>query len=521
MQQSIAPTVVDWINHHAKTNPKKCATIDLASNRRFTYAEMHDRVGRLAAHLISLGVKPGDRVGFIALNSTDILDIIFATWRVGGISLALNFRLTASELDFIVNDAGADILFYDQEFEPVITELKPRVKVKHYIDLDGLGGSSTLETAIAGVSEDKILFERVQQTMNEQAMLMYSSGTTGRPKGVVITHSMIFYSAVNGVSPIRTTVDAVWLSIMPLFHVGGLNISSLPALWFGATTVIMRNFDPGLTLDVFNDADLAITHTIGVPAMYNAMRHHPKVATTDFSRMVSTLAGGASVPKELVEWWYNNKGLKVQDGYGMTESVASNCICPREDVPRKIGTSGKALMYTEMRIVGSNGNEVPVGEAGEIWMRGPTITPGYWNNEKANKTSFKDGWFLSGDIARIDEEGYITIEDRAKDMYISGGENVYPAEVEACLSGMKSILEVAVIGVSHAQWGETGCAVIVAKDGQTVTLEAVQSYCAKVLAKYKQPNHVVLMDTLPRNATGKVKKFELREIVPNLLAQPV
>jgi len=513
-----APAVIDWIAHHAVASPAKTATIDLASGRRQTYKEMHLRVGRLAAHLQSLGIKPGDRVGFIALNSADILDIIFATWRIGGISLALNFRLTAKELDFIVNDAGADVLIYDHEFEAVITELKPLIKTKHFIGMDGMGGRSDMEAAIASVATSAAITARISQTMDDQCMLMYSSGTTGRPKGVIITHGMVFYSAVNGVSPIRTTADAVWLSIMPLFHVGGLNISSLPALWFGATTVVMRSFEPGATLDVIDNPELGITHTIGVPAMYNAMRLHPKVETTDFSRITTALAGGASVPKELIEWWCA-KGLKVQDGYGMTESVASNCVCPKEDVPRKIGTSGKALMFTEMRIVAANGKEAAPGEPGEIWMRGPTITPGYWNNPEANKSAFKDGWFLSGDIARRDSEGYITIEDRAKDMYISGGENVYPAEVEACLSELDTIIEVAVIGIADERWGETGCAVVVLKDGHSQTLAQIQGHCAKTLAKFKHPSHLVLMEALPRNATGKVKKFELRQTVPEKLTE--
>lgn len=516
MPKHTAPAVVDWIAHHAVASPTKTATIDLASGRRQTYSAMHQRVGKLAAHLQSLGVKPGDRIGFMALNSTDILDIIFATWRIGGISLALNFRLTAKELDFIVNDAGADVLIYDHEFEAVITELKPLVKTKHFIGMDGMGGPSDMEAAIASIETSAAITTRISQTMDDQCMLMYSSGTTGRPKGVIITHGMIFYSAVNGVSPIRTTADAVWLSIMPLFHVGGLNISSLPALWFGATTVVMRSFDPAAALDVIDNAELGITHTIGVPAMYNAMRLHPKVETTNFSRMTTALAGGASVPKELIEWWYA-KGLKVQDGYGMTESVASNCVCPKEDVPRKIGTSGKALMYTEMRIVDADGKEAAPGDPGEIWMRGPTITPGYWNNPEANKSAFKDGWFLSGDIARRDSEGYITIEDRAKDMYISGGENVYPAEVEACLSELDAIVEVAVIGISDNRWGETGCAVAVLKNGHALDLSQIHDHCAKTLARFKHPNHLVLIDALPRNATGKVKKFELRQSVPERL----
>lgn len=511
--QNLFVPVVDWAAHFKYASPDKCATIDLASGRRLTYAQLHDRVGHLAGHLKSIGIKPGDRVAFLALNSTDILDIILASWRIGAVVLALNYRLTASELDFIIGDAGPDVLFYDHELEPVVTDLRALVSVDHYIGLDGMGGSSDFETAIAG---GEMVTQMIPQSNHDQCMLMYSSGTTGRPKGVIITHGMIFYAAVNGGPQSMTTSQSVWLSVMPLFHIGGLNVSSLPVLWLGGTNVVMRNFDPEYMLDVISDPELGVTHTIGVPAMYNAMRHQAKAETADFSRMVTALAGGASVPKELVEWWFE-RGFTIRDGYGMTESAASNCISAWDDVPHNVGTSGKALMYTEMKIVDADGKEVEHGSVGEIWMRGPTITPGYWNNAAANKKSFKDGWFKSGDIARQDSDGNFIIEDRANDMYISGGENVYPAEIEGELYEMVAIAEVAVIGVEHETWGETGCVVAVLKPGSELSLVEVIEHCSKKLAKFKHPSHLILLPELPRNATGKVKKFELRQTIPPLI----
>lgn len=515
MPNSTTPLATDWVEHFTYVTPDKLATIDLASGRKQTYREMHERVGRLAGFLKAKGVGPGDRVGFLALNSTDILDLILAIWRIGGSALALNYRLTAAELDYIINDATPKLLVYDTEFEAVVSEIKPLVNIDHYVELDGVGGPSSFE---AGISNSEPIFDRVDQPITDQCMLMYSSGTTGRPKGVIITHEMIRYSHFNGIAPTRANSDDVWLTIMPQFHIGGLNVTSLPAISIGGTAVVMRVFDPDATLDAINDPDLGITHTLGVPAMFNAMRFSPKVETTDYSRMKSTLAGGASVPKELVEWWYA-KGLLIQDGYGMTESAASNCMTTRSDVPRIIGTSGKALQFTDMKIVGEDGTEVPRGEAGEIWMRGPVITPGYWNNEVANADSFQDGWFKSGDIARQDEEGNFILQDRAKDMYISGGENVYPAEVEGVLYELAEIQEVAVIGIPHEKWGETGCAVVVLCEGHSIDLQAIRAHCDTKLARYKHPMHMVTMDVLPRNATGKVKKFELRDIVPGLLGE--
>jgi len=508
------PYVVDWVNHYAGANPDKIATIDLASGRRQTYAQMNERVGRLASYLQQQGLKPGDRVGFLALNSTDVIDLILATWRAGGVILALNYRLTAPELEYIIGDSTPTMMFYDHAFTTVIDELKDLVEIGHYIGFDGVGGPSDMESAIA--ASDPV-YARHEQDLSDMCMLMYSSGTTGKPKGVIITYEMIVFSHLSGAAPTKATSDSVWLTLMPQFHIGGLNITSLPAISSGATAVVMRMFDPEATLDAFNDPELGISHTLGVPAMFNAMRMSPKAATTDYSRLVSVLAGGASVPKELVEWWYE-RGLVILDGYGMTESSASNCISSHADVPRIFGTSGKAVMYTEMKVANEDGSLVERGETGEIWMRGPAITPGYWNNDKANKESFVGDWFRSGDIAIQDDEGNYILQDRAKDMYISGGENVYPAEVEGVLYEMEAVQEVAIIGIEDERWGETGCAVVVVCEGHTVCLDDVKEHCSRKLARYKHPAHVVIVDELPRNATGKVKKFELRLSVPEILA---
>lgn len=507
--------VVDCIRHNAKLYADKTAMVDMASDRHFSYQDMHMRVGKLAGYLKAQGIGPGDRIAFLALNSTDILEIIYAAWRIGASLLALNYRLTAPEIEYIVNDSTPSMMIYDKTFEGVVEELKSTVDIKTYIETDGLGGPSSYEAAFEGVEP---ILEMVDQPLTQECMLMYSSGTTGRPKGVIITHQMILFSAVAGAAPIENTIHAVWLSIMPLFHIGGLNISSLPALWVGATTYIMRDFNPEVVLDTFNDPNIGVTHTIMVPAMYNVLRMHPKAETTDFSRVLGAFAGGASVPAELIHWWLK-RGLIVRDGYGMTESAASNCLTATEDVPEHIGASGKSAMFTEMRIMDNDGNEKPYGEPGEIWMRGPTITPGYWNNEAANKEAFQNGWFKSGDIGRQDAEGRFTIEDRAKDMYISGGENVYPAEVEAVIAEMDEIAEVAVIGVPDERWGETGCVVAVLKPDYTLTLEAVRAHCDTKLARFKHPLHLAFMEQLPRNTTGKVKKFELRELAPSLMAQ--
>ncbi len=515
LERKGAPRAVDWIERNAMLYPDHTAQVDLASGRRFTYAQMNDRVGRAAALLEARGVGPGDRVGFLAMNSTDILEMVFATWRLGAVSLALNFRLTAKELAFIIKDAGPDIILVDQAFLDIVDALQSETPVRQWLLTDGLGGDTAYERGLASVDRP-LLTKTFDQTLSDQCMLMYSSGTTGLPKGVIITHEMMVFSAVNLMGGLCLTRKSVNFAVMPLFHIGGLNIFSCPVLYAGGTTLIQRAFEPGEALRVFNDRDLGVTHFLGVPAIYNALKAHPDNAATDFSGVEVMLAGAEAVPNALVEWWHQ-RGLTIQEGYGMTESAASNCVLDKADVQTRIGSAGKAAMHTEMKIVREDGTDAAPGDLGEIWMRGPAITPGYWNRPDANEKSFSQGWFRSGDIGRVDEAGYFYIEDRLKDMYISGGENVYPAEVENVLYGLDEVAEVAVIGVPDTRWGEVGCAVVALKPGKTLQLSDISAFVSDKLASFKHPRHIAFVEALPRNATGKVLKFELRKSIPETL----
>ena len=506
--------IVDWIRYHALNQPEKLAQVDLASGRKFTYAQMHDRVGRIAGMLKAHGIRRGDRVGFLALNSTDIMDFIFATWRIGGISLALNFRLTPGELEFIVNDAAPDFMLVDDVFTETAEALKSMTDVKHWMRFDGIGGDTEFEQALAK-AEPVLEMEELQP--DDQCMLMYSSGTTGQPKGVIITHGMMLWTAINVQIGVGFTSESVNMSFMPLFHIGGLNVFAVPAAYAGGTSVIMRIVDVGAVLDTINDPDLGVTHFLGVPAIYNGLRQHPKMETTDFSRIEAAFAGAEAVPVELLKWW-RGKGIVVQEGWGMTENCASGTLFRKDDPIEKLGSAGRIGMHSAAKIVREDGSEASRGEAGELWVRGKAVTPGYWNRPEANAECFVNGWFKTGDIARQDEDGYFYIEDRVKDMYISGGENVYPAEVENTLYELPQISEVAVIGLPDEKWGEAGCACVVLKKDQTLTLEEVLTHCKGKLATYKQPAHMVMMSALPRNATGKVLKYQLREKAPEMLA---
>jgi fatty-acyl-CoA synthase len=480
-------TVIDWIAHHAVTTPEKTATIDLASGRRHSYAMMNDRVGRIAAFLLESGIEKGDRVGLIAMNSSDVLDIIFATWRVGAVHLALNFRLTAAELAFIIEDAEPKLVIADPAFTEMLNVLKADATGVRWIDSDGLGGDSEFERAIAAVAA---IGEMVTMSADEQAMLMYSSGTTGRPKGVVLTHGNMLAAVINEAISFEANRNTVSYAVMPLFHIGAMMGFSVPAIFFGATAIIERVFEPGAMLAAITSEEFGVTHFLGLPAVYNALAMHPDYQTADFSRIVIAAGGAEPMPEPLLRSWHQH-GVPIVEVYGMTETCGLACSLLREDIPDSIGSAGKAAMFMDMKIMKSDTEEAGPGEQGEIWMRGANVTPGYWRRPEANEEAFVDGWLRSGDIGRKDKAGYIYVDDRIKDMYISGGENVYPAEVENVIYMMPEISEVSVVGVPDPKWGETGCAVVVLKPGEKLDLTALQQHCEVHLAKYKHPQQLV------------------------------
>ena len=509
----MALAAYDWIEFHAATTPDKRAMYDLASGREYSYAQMHERVAQCAGMLKDKGIKPGDRVAFLCLNTTDVMELVFGCWRVGAVCLALNFRLTPPELAFILNDSDASMVLVDAPFAPLAEPTKGLTKVKHWVMTDGVGGDSEYEQGLAAATP---IYDYQPQELEDQCLLMYSSGTTGSPKGVIITHAMLDFTASSAVRLGASSPDDVSLNNMPLFHIGGLNVTALPSIWLGGTCVIMRMFDPNATIEAISNPALGITTMFCVPAAYNAMRASPAMATADFSRVKLALCGAETVPEALINWWLE-RGITIQEGYGMTETAAAGTLLLKSDIPHRIGKAGRPLMHSRIKIVDEDGTEVPRGTAGEIWFKGLAVTPGYWRNPEANAESFTDGWFHTGDIGIMDKDGYVSIEDRVKDMYISGGENVYPAEIEGLLYELDQIVEVAVIGVKDEKWGETGCVCAVVKEGQSLTLEEILAHLDGRLGKFKLPSHLHTLAELPRGGTGKVLKFELRKAVPGAL----
>ena len=499
--------VFDWISNHANHAPESVALVDLFSQRELTYAQLHERVARVGGFLRNaLGVERGDRVCVLCNNSTDIIEIQFACFRLGAIFTPLNWRLAPPELEYIVGDAGPKVLICDEDNLAVGRALHASLALEHLVDLKASGGESAYE---AGISAAAPIVSMVSQTHDDACTLLYTSGTTGRPKGAIISHGMVFWNAINLGIPMEVSANTVFLTVLPLFHTAGLNCTANPTLHAGGRVLIMRAFDPVESLSLLGDPGVGITHFFAVPAIYLFMAQQPTFADTDLSRLQSAGVGGAPISTALIEAW-TTRGVKLQQGYGMTETSPAVMLLRAQDCERKIGSAGKPVLHNEIRITHDNGEDVAPGEVGELWVRGPNITPGYWNRPQATAESITDGWLHTGDAARVDEDGFYYIVDRWKDMYISGGENVYPAEVEEVLYQMSQIGEVAVIGVPDEKWGEVGRAVVVLKAGETLSEAQIIAYCEGRLARYKQPKSVVFLDVLPRNATGKVLKHQLR-----------
>ena len=498
----------DWIAHHGRGRPDKVAMTDVRTGRSYTYAAMDNRVERLCAVLHrDFGVSAGDRVAVLAQNTTETFEVQFACWRLGAVFVPLNWRLAVPELDFIVGDCAPKVLIHEAGFADVATEVAAHGSVAGRISWDGSSdGAADYEDALGAAQGS---FPRAENTHDTVLTVMYTSGTTGRPKGAIITHGMTFWNAVNQVEFFGSGPEMVNLALLPLFHTGGLNVYANPAFHFGGSNVVVHTFVPEEALQILSDPQVGITHFLGVPAHWLFMSQVPAFADATFPTLVSAGVGGSPTPMELIKTWME-KGLPLQQAYGMTETSPMVTALTKEDAIRKIGSAGMPCLHNECRIVDESQRDVEPGVVGELWVRGPNVTPGYWNRPEATAESFTEGWLHTGDAARQDDEGYYYIVDRWKDMYVSGGENVYPAEVEDAIYQLPGVVEAAVIGVPDERWVEVGRAIIVRQEGASLDEAQVLRHCVERLARYKVPKSVLFVDEIPHNPTGKVLKRELR-----------
>jgi fatty-acyl-CoA synthase len=502
----------DWTAYWARRTPDAEAVVEPHRRRRWSYRELDGRANRLARALQRDGVKKGDRVALLAHNRAEHFELFFACAKLGALFAPLNWRLAAPEIDAVLADAGPSLLFYDAECSSLVAALTSTVD-RVALDPPSAGGRPW-ETLLASVSDDALAsnddaFAPNSVSLEDPIMICYTSGTTGRPKGALLSHRQLVFNALSTDQAVGLSSCDSTLVFMPLFHTGGLNCLATPLLHYGGRVVVMPGFDAERALELAESE--RITLHMGVPTIFQMLAQSPSFARRDLSSARMALCGGAPCPLELIEA-YRARGVLFRQGYGLTE-VGPNCFSLTEDDAfRKAGSVGWPNFYLRARIVDDAGREVAAGEDGELALAGPMVTLGYFRNPQATADAFRGTeWFHTGDLARRDEEGYHFIVGRKKDMFISGGENVYPAEVELALAGAPGVQEACVIGVADARWGEVGRAVVVAAAGVTPDPASILMHLHHKLAKYKVPKSVVFTDALPRNPGGKILRHVVKE----------
>lgn len=497
----------DWLDYHALHHPHREALV--VGDRRLDYGQLSDRCCRMAGVLAARGVRKGDRVALLLFNGNAFIETLFACAKLGAIAVPINFRLSSAEVEFILDDCGARVLVYHTTFSPLVAPIRRNTPLEHALYVTAAGDPMPADEDYEDVlAAAQALTSVTPVAQDDPHLMMYTSGTTGRPKGAVLTHGNTTWNAFNLLlSESALVTDDVVLTVAPLFHIGGLNIHTLPALYKGAKVVMHPHFDPAETLRLVERE--RVTTLFLVPAMWLAISQLPDIDRYDLSSLRVLMSGGAPCPITVIEF-FQERGLRFLEGFGMTETAPNACFLSSQDTLRKNGSVGKPLTHMQMRIVDADDQDVAPGETGELVLRGPNLFIGYWNRSEATEEAFRGGWFHSGDLACQDEEGFFYIVDRIKDMLISGGENVYPTEIEQVLYRHPAVREAAVIGVPDAQWGEVPLLVVAPKEGVHLTLDEVRRFCEGKLAHFKVPKQVVEVPALPRTATGKVLKRELR-----------
>jgi fatty-acyl-CoA synthase len=470
-------TIGRWLRDRVRTTPERVA-IDY-DGRLVTYRELDEGSDRLAAGLVEAGLRRGDRLATLTGNSPEHVHVLFACAKLGLILLPLSWRLSPAELRYQLDDAEPSLFLVEDEYE----------------ELAGATGHAFQPLREPWPAAGSAGARREPVSDDDGLLLIYTSGTTGKPKGALLTHANCFWTNVSFDLTTGVHQEDVVLQVLPQFHVGGWNVQALLAWWKGATVVLEREFEAGRVLRLIEEK--RVTTMMGVPAIYLLLAQHARFADADLSSLRRAVVGGAPMPEALLETWAA-RGTAIVQGYGLTEA-APNVLClPTEDAVRKLGYAGKPYMYVDVRLSAEQ----------ELQVRGPNVFLGYWRNPRATADAFTpDGWLRTGDVAECDGEGFYRIKGRLKDMYISGGENVYPAEVESVLHEHPQVADAAVVGVPDERWGEVGVAFVVA-DG--VLEDELLEWCRARLARFKVPKSFRFVGEIPRNAMGKVQKQELR-----------
>ncbi|KAB7628314.1 acyl-CoA synthetase [Alkalilimnicola sp. S0819] len=504
---------VDWLDKRAKLSPDKVALIDTIGDRKLTYKEWDENVNR-TAHFMreQLGIQKGDRVAVLATNCVEYLDVLFACNKLGSILQNLNWRLAVPELEQLIRDAKPKTLIYSAEFLDQVNKLKVREDipcVRNFVALEEKAGPIDISFFI----RDRFPAHKPDTpsvSLDHPWVICYTGGTTGLPKGAIQTHGNITWNAINTVMSWGVGAEDTAILNAPLFHTGGLNVFTAPLVQAGGTSIVCKTFDVDQVFDLVETGDVSVF--FGVPTMFTMMQNHERWETADFSKLKVVISGGAPCPMPVFERFWA-KGVDFKTGYGLTEAGPNTFWLPPEQVREKPGFVGYPLFHVACKLVDEQGVRITTPDvAGELCIRGPHRTPGYWNNPEATAEAIdEDGWLHTGDLAIADADGAYKIVGRAKDMYISGGENVYPAEVESIMHSHPAVSEAALFGIPDDKWGEVGCAVIALKRDQNLDEATMIQFLKDRVAHYKVPRHVRFVEELPKTGAGKISKKVLKE----------
>ena len=508
---------MDWLERWAQFSPEAIAFQDADSAAVYSYADLFYLSCVLASHLRSqYGIERGDRLAVLSLNELEYVALFFACQRLGAILVPVNYRLAPREMDHVLIDSEPKLFVLQESYLATLKQLRHAPEKTWFMD----GAKSVADftrtkladfrnqpaSGVAANPKAARWFVPFAGEFDDACMILYTSGTTGLAKGALITNKMLHWNSLNTGLRLNLQQADVALAFLPFFHTSGWNVLVTPFVHRGARTVLMRKFDADRVLELTERE--GVTVMFGVPTIMEMMARSPRFESTTLTKARYAIVGGEPMPIELIKTW-QRKGIPIRQGFGLTEFGPSVFSLNEEDAVRKIGSIGFPNFYVEARIVDNESRDVAAGEIGELILRGEVCTPGYWRNEEASAKAIRDGWFYTGDLVRRDEDGYYYVAGRKKEMYISGGENIYPVEIERLLSTHPSIREVAVVGVPDSKWGEVGKAVISVKEGSVLTEDDVLNFCREGLAKYKVPKHVQFMADLPKGDSGKILKRAL------------
>jgi fatty-acyl-CoA synthase len=502
----------DLLSKRAGLTPERIALVELETGKRFTYTELNERANRLAYFMRDeLGVQPGDRVSIIAKNSIVFIDLFYGLPKIGAIFAPFNWRLTSRELTYVVNNLEPKVLIVEPEFVSVVEAMRSDIQVEHFVALRGaeVSGASDYENGLKQASGEEP--ERPGLDLESPYCILYTSGTTGNPKGAILPHRQILFNCINTIVSWGLTEKDISPVYTPLFHAGGLFAFLTPLLYVGGRIILARDFDPETSLQWIMEEGCTVI--LGVPTLFQMWIDSDYFNEADFSNVHFFISGGAACPPPLMNAWREKKGIIFRQGYGLTE-VGPNCFSMTdEDSVPKTGSVGKPIFHSQMRIANpESGADVSVGEAGELLIRGPHVCSGYWRNPEATSKTIVDGWFHTGDMAHMDENGFFYIDGRYKDMIKSGGENIYAAEVETVVRDHPAVKDAALIGKPDKKWGEVGLMIVLLEEGEHVSEVELKEHCQGKIARYKVPKEFVFVEDLPYSAYGKVEKIKLKKM---------